>query len=97
MYPESVPSLEPREAGLTMRVTGWLLLVFDAMFIALFAPGSLRDGSLLWPIWAVVQGLVGVVLVASGGEKEKRTEAIAGSIVPMPPRYQQPEEPKKAA
>ncbi len=96
-YPEYLPPLESREAGLTMRTVGWLLLVFDALFIMLFAPASLRDGSKLWVVWAVVQGLAGLVLVVLGGEKEERTEVIEGSIVPMPPRYQQPEEPKKAA
>ena len=96
LYPEYVPPLEKHEAGLTMRVVGWLLLVFDAMFIVLFAPGSLRDGSLLFPIWAVVQALVGVVLVAEGNKKESATEVIPGSIVALPPRYT-PEEPGKVA
>jgi hypothetical protein len=97
MYPEYVPRLEAHEAGLTMRTVGWLLLVFDALFIAFFVPASLRDGSELWPAWAVAQGLVGVALVASGALKEKRTEVIEGSIVPMPPSYRQTEETKKAA
>ena len=96
MYPEYVPPLEKREAGLTMRVTGWLILTFDAMFIVLFAPGGLRDGSLLFPIWAVTQALVGLVLVVEGGKKESASEVIPGSIVAAPPRYK-PEETNKAA
>ncbi len=96
LYPEWVPPLEKHEAGLTIRVVGWLLLVFDALFIVLFAPGSLRDGSLLFPVWAVVQALVGLVLVAEGNKKESASEVIPGSIIALPPRYR-PEEPKRAA
>lgn len=96
LYPEYVPPVEKRETGLTLRVVGWTLLVFDALFIALFAPGSLRDGSLLFPIWAVAQALVGVVLVGEGYKKETATEEIPGSIVALPPRYR-PEEPRRAA
>ncbi len=96
LYPEYVPPLEKHEAGLTTRVVGWLLLVFDALFIVLFAPGSLRDGSLLFPVWAVVQALGGLVLVAEGNKKESSTEVIPGSIVALPPVYR-PEEPKRAA
>ncbi len=93
-YPEYEPPLDPQEAGLTMRVVGWTLLVFDAMFIALFAPASFRDGSLLFPVWAVAQGLVGLALAAEGSKKEKVTAAIEGSIVAAPPVY---EEPRRAA
>lgn len=96
MYPEYVPPLEKREAGLTMRVIGWLLLSVDAMILMLFAPVSLRDGSLIFPIWAVVQALVGVALVTEGDKKETATEEIPGSIIAMPARYT-PEEPRRAA
>lgn len=99
-YPERLerlPSLGIHEAGLTMRVVGWLLLVHDAMFVAFFAPASWRVGSLLWPIWAVVQALVGVTLAAAGTKKEETTTVIAGSVVPMSPKYRQPEAPRTAA
>jgi hypothetical protein len=96
-YPEYEPPLERQEAGLTMRVIGWTLLVFDALFIALFAPAGLRDGSVLWPVWAVVQALVGFVLATAGAKMEDVTGPMAGSIVPMPPVYRPDEEPRRAA
>ena len=96
-YPEYLPRLERKEAGLTMRVVGWTLLVFDALFIALFAPASLRDGSAVWPIWAVAQALVGLLVASSGAKMETASEIIEGSIVPMPPVNRPEEEPRKAA
>ena len=95
-YPEYVPPLEPQELGLTLRVIGWILLVFDALFIALFAPASLRDGSVVWVIWAVVQALAALALIAVGAKKEEITAAEEGSILAAAPVYR-PEEPRRAA
>ncbi len=95
-YPEYVPPLDPHEVGLTMRVVGWILLVFDALFIVLFAPASLRDGSVLFVAWAIGQALVALALIGAGMKKEKVTAEIEGSILAVPPVYR-PEEPRRAA
>ena len=68
-----------------------------ALFVALFAPASLRDGSVVWPVWAIGQALVGVVLAASGAKMENLMGEIEGSIVPMPTLRRPEEHPRRAA
>ncbi len=96
-YPEYVPPLDPHEKGLVMRTVGWTLLVFDALFIVLFAPASLRDGSVLFVVWSVGQALVAFALIFAGIRKEEITARVEGDIVAVPPVFREPHEPKKAA
>ena len=94
-YPERFeifPAVDTKEAALTWRTIGWTLLVHDAMFLALFAPAALRDGSLLFPIWMVVQGLAGIVLAVEGARKEDRMTVVEGREASggIPGREEQP-------
>ena len=84
-YPEQleVVNLEDyREWALTMRTIGWMLLVVDVMVIGLFASQGLRDGSLLFPVWAMAQGLVGMALVAAGVRKHEIATALEVRMAP---------------
>ena len=65
--------VEPEELeqrALTLRTVGWLLLIFDVAIIAVFIFVGLRSGSLLWLYWLVIQGIVGLGLVAAGRYQE---------------------------
>jgi hypothetical protein len=68
------------ERGLTMRTVGWILLVFDAL-IVLFVFVGIRSGSLLWFWWAVIEGLVGAVLVLAGLHQIDLASSEAGHAV----------------
>ena len=94
MYkPESFYVLEPvdyHESALTLRTVGWLLIVFDALFISLFAAQGLRDGSYLFPVWAMVQGLVGLFLVGAGIERDAKATVMEGMHIPLEPVPEKP-------
>ena len=58
-------TVENRQLGSMMLTLGWILLWFDAM-LALYLYSSMHDGSLFWPTWVTIQGIVGLVLVIAG-------------------------------
>src|SRR5271165_2105953 len=58
-------TVENRRLGSIMLTLGWILLWGDAVLGAFFFI-SLRDGSMFWPIWLAVEGLLGLVLVIMG-------------------------------
>lgn len=59
-------TVENRRLGSIMLTLGWILLWVDVVLAAMFFFISVRNGSLFWPIWLTVQGLLGVVLVFAG-------------------------------
>lgn len=71
MHPESERTSRMNAAGhgehigLVMRAIGWQLLIFD-MIPVVFVWVGLRDGSWMWLWWALVEGLVGSLLVIAG-------------------------------
>ncbi len=81
-YAESVPPIDAREEALGLRMVGWTLLVHDALCVAFFAPASARDGSRLFTLWSVAEGLAGLALVVVGNLKEERARAAEKSAVP---------------
>ncbi len=58
-------SVENRRLGTIMLTIGWILLWFDAMLFVFFY-SSLRDGSMFWPVWIAIQGILGLGLVLAG-------------------------------
>jgi hypothetical protein len=58
-------TVENRRLGSVMLTLGWILLWGDAILSAFFF-ASLRDGSMFWPIWLAVEGILGVALVIAG-------------------------------
>ncbi len=68
--------------ALTLRTLGWLLLVFDGI-IGVFVFVGIRDGSLLWFYWTVIEGVVGAALVLAGLRREENANrALAHSVMP---------------
>lgn len=58
-------TVENRRLGSIMLTAGWTLLWMNGLlFIYFFI--SIRDGSLFWPIWLGVEGIIGLVLVIAG-------------------------------
>jgi hypothetical protein len=58
-------TVENRQLGSVMLTAGWILLWMNALlFIYFFI--SIRDGSLFWPIWLAIEGVIGLVLVIMG-------------------------------
>ena len=56
---------ENRQLGSIMLTAGWTLLWMNGLlFIYFFI--SIRDGSLFWPIWLAVEGIIGLALVIMG-------------------------------
>jgi hypothetical protein len=101
-YPEPFYLVEPvdyHESALTLRTIGWTLLVFDAMLIGIFTFISWRDGSLVWPIWAVVQALVGLALIGIGAARDEKATILEAEGVDLEvhdtPRFD--ERPPRAA
>ena len=73
-------SLAPEDLeyrALTLRALGWLLLVLDAIVVVFIFVG-IRTGSLMWLYWAVIEGVVGIVLVAAGLRAEQIANAASG-------------------
>jgi hypothetical protein len=58
-------TVENRRLGSIMLTAGWVLLWFDAILLVYFFV-SLRDGSMFWPLWVVIQGIIGLALVIAG-------------------------------
>ena len=58
-------TVENRRLGSIMLTLGWILLWGDAA-LGVFFFQSLRDGSLFWPVWLAVEGLLGLALVIMG-------------------------------
>lgn len=58
-------TVENRRLGSIMLTAGWILLWFDAM-LAVYFFRSLRDGSMFWPIWVAVHGIIGLALAIAG-------------------------------
>jgi hypothetical protein len=104
MYkPEPFYVLEPvdyHESALTMRVVGWVLIVVGAMVDGLFVFQGLRDGSLLFPVWATVQTLAGLFLVGAGIVRDEKATIMEGMLIPLNPVPDKPrfdERPPRAA
>jgi hypothetical protein len=58
-------TVENRHLGSIMLTLGWILLWGDAV-LGVFFFQSLRDGSMFWPVWLAVEGIVGFALVVMG-------------------------------
>ena len=58
-------TVENRRLGSVMLTVGWILLWFDAILLAFFFI-SLRDGSMFWPTWVIIQGVISVGLIIAG-------------------------------
>jgi hypothetical protein len=58
-------TVENRRLGSIMLTAGWILLWMDAL-LSIYVFNSIRDGSLFWPIWIGIEGLLGLVLVIMG-------------------------------
>jgi len=58
-------TVENRQLGSILLTIGWILLWMDAV-LGVFFFISLRDGSMFWPIWLAVEGVLGLVLVIMG-------------------------------
>ena len=85
-YSEPFYVVEPvdyHESALTLRMIGWTLLVFDAFLIGIFTFVSLRDGSLVWPIWAIVQALVGAALIGIGAARDEKATILESQGVDL--------------
>lgn len=68
--------------ALTLRAVGWLLLAFDGI-IAVFVFVGIRDGSLLWLYWTVIEGILGLGLVAAGlRQGERAADAMGHTLEP---------------
>jgi hypothetical protein len=68
--------------GLAMQAVGALLLVFDSI-PAVFVFVGIRDGSLMWLYWTVIEGSIGIALVAAGVRlKEKANDLLAHAAGP---------------
>jgi hypothetical protein len=78
---------EYHENSLGMRTVGWVLITFAGMFLWIFVFISERNGSLLIPIWAVVQTLVGFALVGTGMARENSTAVIEAEMAPPELRH----------
>ena len=58
-------TVENRQLGSVMLTIGWILLWGDAM-LGIFFFQSLRNGSMFWPIWLAIEGVIGLGLVIMG-------------------------------
>jgi len=58
-------TVQNRRLGSVMLTAGWILLWMDAM-LAAYVYSSVEHGSLFWPIWIGVEGILGLVLVIMG-------------------------------
>jgi hypothetical protein len=58
-------TVENRQLGSVMLTIGWILLWGDAM-LGIFFFQSLRNGSMFWPIWLAIEGVIGLGLVILG-------------------------------
>ena len=58
-------TVQNRRLGSIMLTAGWILLWMDAL-LGIYVFQSLRDGSLFWPMWLAVEGIIGLALVIAG-------------------------------
>jgi hypothetical protein len=58
-------TVENRRLGSMMLTAGWILLWMDAVLLMYFY-SSIRDGSMFWPIWLAIEGILGLGLVLAG-------------------------------
>lgn len=58
-------TVQNRRLGSIMLTLGWILLWMDALLFIYFFQ-SLREGSLFWPIWIAIEGILGLALVMMG-------------------------------
>ncbi len=58
-------TVENRQLGSIMLTIGWILLWMDAI-LGVFFFQSLRDGSMFWPVWLTIVGVLGLALVVMG-------------------------------
>jgi len=58
-------TVENRRLGSIMLTAGWILLWCDAI-LAMYLYSSLRGGSIFWPAWVGIQGVIGLGLVIAG-------------------------------
>lgn len=58
-------TVENRQLGSVMLTVGWILLWMDAV-LGVFFFISLRNGSMFWPIWLAIEGVLGLALVIMG-------------------------------
>jgi hypothetical protein len=58
-------TVENRQLGSVMLTIGWILLWMDAI-LGVFFFQSLRNGSMFWPIWLAIEGVIGFALVIMG-------------------------------
>ena len=72
------------ENALGLRTAGWVLLTFAGL-LWIFVFISVRNGSVLFPAWAVVQSFVGFVLVGIGIKKQNDTAVVQSEMTP--PEY----------
>ena len=70
------------ESALGLRTIGWVLLVFDVAVVGLFVFISLRDGSRLFPVWVMAQGLLGLVLIGVGMRKARHADQLLARMSP---------------
>ncbi len=76
---------ELEHRALTLRALGWLLLAFDSI-IAVFIFVGFRSGSDLWFFWTVIEGMVGIGLIAAGRQRENQANrAMAEQVRPHLP------------
>lgn len=54
------------------QVTGWTLLVFDALIIAVWLWTGFRAGSDFWLYWFLIEGVLGLALLAVGSYLKAR-------------------------
>jgi hypothetical protein len=58
-------TVENRQLGSVLLTVGWILLWMDAILGVYFFI-SLRNGSMFWPVWLAIEGVLGLVLVIMG-------------------------------
>jgi hypothetical protein len=58
-------TVENRRLGSILLTLGWILLWMDAV-LGVFFFISLRNGSMFWPIWLAIEGVLGLALVIIG-------------------------------
>ncbi len=58
-------TVENRQLGSIMLTIGWILLWMDGV-LGIYFFQSLRNGSMFWPIWLAIEGVIGLTLVIMG-------------------------------
>lgn len=58
-------TVQNERLGSTMLTAGWILLWMDSLLFVYFF-SSVRSGSMFWPIWIAIEGVLGLVLVIMG-------------------------------